>query len=152
MYQLIYILFFTNELIVQRNMRPVQRRNIHREVLSAVISAALQFSEKQQSPIAPILLISPFAFRPRPFLARARSQQNSSLPHGALGRMLRQGCGLEIADDRIRRPSGTRAEHPALQNPPTDCSSHDVRHQSSAKENSLSERQEYEESPSSASS
>ena len=42
-------------------MQTVQRRNIHQEVLSAVISAALQFSEKQQSPIAPILLISPFA-------------------------------------------------------------------------------------------
>ena len=52
---------FLNELIMQRNVQPVQRRNIHQEVLSAVISAALQFSEKQQSPIAPILLISPFA-------------------------------------------------------------------------------------------
>ena len=44
-------------------MQTVQRRNIHQEVLSAVISAALQFSEKQQSPIAPILLISPFALK-----------------------------------------------------------------------------------------
>ena len=40
-----------------------------------------------------------------------------------LAQVLHRSCGLVNVGDQFHRPSGTAEEHPALQHPPTGCSS-----------------------------